>query len=90
MSSLLLRAARRSAAPHLTLRRRPLPPARHDSTTALVVAGIAVGAGGIAYKAAVHLSGQAEESLKAAREAAQKAAAAGSSAQLMPPPSARR
>ena len=36
--------------------------------------GIAVGAGGIAYKAAVHLSGQAEESLKAAREAAQKAA----------------
>ena len=71
MSSLLLRAARRSA-----VRRRPLPapPARHDSTTALVVAGIAVGAGGIAYKAAVHLSGQAEESLKAAREAAQKAA----------------
>ena len=74
MSSLLLRAARRSAGPHLTLRRRPLPPARHDSTTALVVAGIAVGAGGIAYKAAVHLSGQAEESLKAAREAAAKAA----------------
>ena len=71
MSSLLLRAARRSA-----VRRRPLPapPARHDSTTALVVAGIAVGAGGIAYKAAVHLSGQAEESLKAAREAAAKAA----------------
>ena len=65
----LARAAR-------ALRRRPLPtpPARHDSTTALVVAGIAVGAGGIAYKAAVHLSGQAEESLKAAREAAAKAA----------------
>ena len=85
MSSLLLRTARRAAGPHAlaraagpraTLRRRPLPtpPARHDSTTALVVAGIAVGAGGIAYKAAVHLSGQAEESLKAAREAAQKAA----------------
>ena len=85
MSSLLLRTARRAAGPHAlaraagpraTLRRRPLPtpPARHDSTTALVVAGIAVGAGGIAYKAAVHLSGQAEESLKAAREAAAKAA----------------
>ena len=85
MSSLLLRTARCAAGPHAlvraagsraTLRRRPLPapPARHDSTTALVVAGIAVGAGGIAYKAAVHLSGQAEESLKAAREAAAKAA----------------
>ena len=72
---MLLRAARRVAAPRALQRRPfPTPPARHDSTTALVVAGIAVGAGGIAYKAAVHLSGQAEESLKAAREAAQKAA----------------
>ena len=72
---MLLRAARRVAAPRAVIRRPlPTPPARHDSTTALVVAGIAVGAGGIAYKAAVHLSGQAEESLKAAREAAQKAA----------------
>ena len=70
---MLLRAARRVAAPRAVIRRPlPTPPARHDSTTALVVAGIAVGAGGIAYKAAVHLSGQAEESLKAAREAAAK------------------
>ena len=73
--TMLLRAARRVAAPRAVIRRPlPTPPARHDSTTALVVAGIAVGAGGIAYKAAVHLSGQAEESLKAAREAAAKAA----------------
>ena len=55
----------KEAAPHTTNAAR-----QHDG---LVVAGIAV-AGGIAYKAAVHLSGQAEESLKAAREAAAKAA----------------